>query len=209
MNKVLMVSLGCAKNLVNSEQMLYLLKQAGYEIVNEPGEADVAVVNTCGFIDSAVSEAIDKILELVDYKRYAGLKSIVVTGCMTERFREQVLKEMPEIDGILGTGRYSDIVQAVEESLAGEKPEKFGNIDAPVDEVERIVSTPTHYAYIKIAEGCDNRCAYCVIPSLRGKFRSRPMENILRETEELAKSGVKELIVVAQDITRYGTDIDG
>ena len=209
MNKVLMVSLGCAKNLVNSEQMLYLLKQAGYEIVNEPGEADVAVVNTCGFIDSAVSEAIDKILELVDYKRYAGLKSIVVTGCMTERFREQVLNEMPEIDGILGTGRYSDIVQAVEESLAGEKPEKFGNIDAPVDEVERIVSTPTHYAYIKIAEGCDNRCSYCVIPSLRGKFRSRPMENILREAEELAKSGVKELIVVAQDITRYGTDIDG
>jgi len=204
-----MVSLGCAKNLVNSEQMLYLLHEAGHEIVTEPWEADVAIVNTCGFIDSAVSEAIEKILELVDYKTYAGLKKIVVTGCMAERFREEVFREMPEVDAVVGTGSYGDIVSVVAETLDGERVERFGDLNANAEETPRIVSTPAHYAYLKIAEGCDNRCAYCVIPSLRGRYRSRPMDRVVAEAERLAKSGVKELLVIAQDITRYGTDLTG
>lgn len=207
--KIMMVSLGCAKNLVNSEQMLWLLRQAGFELTADAEKAEVAVLNTCGFIDSAVSEAIDKILELAQYKKTGSLKKLLVAGCMTQRYKGQVLDEMPEVDGLIGCGSYEQIVSAVKSALDGETPKLFGNIDAPLTETPRIVSTPRYTAYIKIAEGCDNRCSYCVIPSLRGRYRSRRFEDIVAEAEELAASGVKELIVVAQDITRYGTDLYG
>ncbi len=204
-----MVSLGCAKNLVNGEQMLHLLREAGYEITADLGETEVLIVNTCAFIDSAKQEAIDTILEFAELKKEGRLKKLLVAGCLSQRYRKEILKELPEVDGILGTGSYDEIVPAVEAALRGETPKLFGDISAPVSEAERIVTTGPGWAYLKIAEGCDNRCSYCVIPSIRGKYRSRPMENLLREAEGLAKLGVKELIVVAQDITRYGLDLYG
>ena len=207
--KVGMVSLGCAKNLVNGEQMLHLLRAAGYEITADLAETEVLIVNTCAFIDSAKQEAIDTILEYAELKKEGRLKKLLVTGCLSQRYRKEMLKELPEVDGILGTGSYDEIVPAVEAALRGETPEFFGDISAPVSEAERVVTTGPGWAYLKIAEGCDNRCSYCVIPSIRGKYRSRPMENLLREAEDLAKEGVKELIVVAQDITRYGVDLYG
>ena len=207
--KVGMVSLGCAKNLVNGEQMLHLLRAAGYEITADLAETEVLIVNTCAFIDSAKQEAIDTILEYAELKKEGRLKKLLVTGCLSQRYRKEILKELPEVDGILGTGSYDDIVPAVEEALRGLKPERFGDISAPVSEEDRIVTTGPGWAYLKIAEGCDNRCSYCVIPSIRGRYRSRSMENILREAEALAAQGVKELIVVAQDITRYGLDLYG
>jgi len=209
MANIALISLGCAKNQVNSEEMLYLLVKAGHTTVGEPQGADAVVVNTCGFIDSAKGEAIDHILELGELKRRGDLKKIIVTGCLSQRYGEDVLQEMPEVDAILGTGSYGEIVHALERVLQGERVAIFGDIDAPLEDRERIVVHSPGWAYLKIAEGCDNRCAYCVIPSLRGKFRSRPMENLLAEARRLAADGVRELILVAQDITQYGMDLDG
>lgn len=206
---VAFISLGCDKNRVNTEQMMALCVDAGMTLQTEPEDADVVVVNTCGFIDSAKSEAIDVILEMADLKAQGRLGAILVTGCLSQRYREEMLSELPEVDGIMGTGSYGDIVAAIDEVARGEKCEHFGDIHAPVPELPRILTTPGHYAYLRIAEGCSNRCAYCVIPSLRGKYRSRPMEEILQEARELAESGVKECIVIAQDITRYGVDLYG
>jgi ribosomal protein S12 methylthiotransferase len=207
--KVGLISLGCAKNLVNSEQMLALLSDAGYELVSDFIGADAVIINTCGFIDSAKSEAIENILEMAQLKEAGCLRKIIVTGCLAQRYRAEIEQELPEVDAILGVGSYADIVSALEATLRGETVRLFGDKNAPVDEVPRIVSTGPGWAYLKIAEGCDNRCAYCAIPDIRGRFRSRPMENILAEARELADAGIRECIVVAQDITRYGTDLYG
>lgn len=208
-NKVALISLGCSKNLVNSEQMLYLMCEAGMEIVPDPEEAEAVVINTCGFIEAAKSEAIDTIIEMGELKKAGKIKSIIVTGCLAQRYRDDILKELPEIDSVLGTGSYGEIVEAVVSSLKGRQVAKFGDIDGDIDETGRIVSTGPGWAYLRIAEGCNNRCAFCVIPYIRGKYRSRKMEDILDEARALAKTGTKELIVVAQDITRYGSDIYG
>lgn len=207
MAKVCLISLGCAKNLIDSEQMLSLMDGAGFEITADPAEADAAVINTCAFIESAKAEAIENIIRMGEYKETGKLKKLVVTGCLAQRYKDELMKEMPEIDALLGTGSVGEIVSV----LTGEcdKTEIFGDINAPIDESERIVSTGDAWAYIKVAEGCSNNCAYCVIPSLRGKYRSRPMEKIIAEAEELARGGLKELIVVAQDPTLYGVDLYG
>ena len=208
--KVYFLSLGCAKNQVNCEQMMSLTQSAGHEIVPDPAGADVAVVNTCGFLASACEEAIDNILNLAELKQTGALKKILVTGCMAQRYKADVLEELPEIDGILGTGSYGDIAAAVSEVMeTGLRPCHLGNIHTAPQGGPRILSTPPWYAYLRIAEGCDNHCAYCVIPSLRGKYRSRPMGELLDEAAELSSAGVKELLVIAQDITRYGTDLNG
>ena len=207
--KIAFISLGCAKNLVNTEQMMALTKAAGYEVTGQPEGADAAVLNTCGFIDAAKSEAIDHILELAELKQQGKLGKLLVAGCLSQRYQEEIRKELPEVDGVLGTGSYTEIVSALEEVLAGGHPARFGDIDHTDEDGPRMVTTPPYTAYLKIAEGCDNRCAYCVIPSLRGRYRSRTMESLLSEAKELADSGVKELLVVAQDITRYGTDLYG
>ena len=204
-----MVSLGCAKNQVNAEQMLFLLQQAGYEVSGTPEDCDLAIVNTCGFIDSAKQEAIDNILALGQLKAEGRLGKILVTGCLAQRYQEEIVKEMPKVDGILGTGSYYDIVAAVKKVLAGRQVLQFDDIDAPIDETDRILTTPEHYAYLKIAEGCDNQCSYCIIPQLRGRYRSRELDDVLYEARRLAQDGVKEIIVVAQDITRYGIDLEG
>ena len=205
-----MVSLGCAKNQVDAEQMLFLLQQAGYNVLPEPAGADVVIVNTCGFIESAKTEAIDNILAMAQLKAEGSVGKILVTGCLAQRYQEEILKELPEVDGVLGTGSYYDVVSAVKQLLDGaEGIEEYGDIQAPVQECGRILTTPKHYAYLKIAEGCDNHCAFCIIPTLRGKYRSRPMEKLIEEAKELAASGVKELIVVAQDTSRYGIDLYG
>ena len=205
-----MISLGCAKNQVNAEQMLFLLSQAGHELLPQPEGADIVIVNTCGFIDSAKQEAIDSILAMGEAKKLGLVGKILVTGCLSQRYQQEILTEMPEVDGILGTGNYADIVETVEKMQAGQTVSLFSSIDDDrIDGVPRILTTPEHYAYLKIAEGCDNHCAYCVIPSLRGKYRSRPMDELLREAKQLAESGVKELIVVAQDTSRYGLDLYG
>lgn len=209
MAKIGFISLGCAKNQVNCEQMMFLLRDAGHEILSDVEGADVVVINTCGFIDSAKSEAIDNIIAMGELKRSGAIGKILVTGCLSQRYRDEILTELPEVDGILGTGSYHEIVPAVEEVLSGGTPNRMGNINAPIDEVGRILTTPEHYAYLKIAEGCSNFCAFCIIPYLRGRYRSRSMEDILEEAEGLAQSGVKELIVVAQDTTLYGTDLTG
>ena len=206
---VAFISLGCDKNRVNTEQMMALCVDAGMTLQTEPEDADVVVVNTCGFIDSAKSEAIDVILEMADLKAQGRLGAILVTGCLSQRYRDEIAAELPEVDGVMGTGSYGDVVAAIDEVSRGEKCAHFGDIHASVPELPRILTTPGHYAYLRIAEGCSNRCAYCVIPSLRGKYRSRPMEEILQEARELAESGVKECIVIAQDITRYGVDLYG
>ena len=205
-----MVSLGCAKNQVDAEQMLFLLQQAGYNILPEPAGAAVVIVNTCGFIESAKTEAIDNILAMAQLKAEGSVGKILVTGCLAQRYQEEILKELPEVDGVLGTGSYYDVVSAVKQLLDGaEGIEEYGDIQAPVQECGRILTTPKHYAYLKIAEGCDNHCAFCIIPTLRGKYRSRPMDKLIEEAKELAVSGVKELIVVAQDTSRYGIDLYG
>lgn len=204
------ISLGCAKNQVNCEQMMALCAEAGYAIQTEPEGCDVVVVNTCGFLASACGEAIENILEMAELKKEGKIKKILVTGCMTQRYKGDIFNELPEVDGLLGTGSYGDIVSAVAEVMEkGTKPCHLGNIHTANQSGERILSTPPWYAYLRIAEGCDNHCAYCVIPSLRGKYRSRPMDELLDEAAELASAGVKELIVIAQDITRYGTDLNG
>ncbi|MDD6160208.1 MAG: 30S ribosomal protein S12 methylthiotransferase RimO, partial [Oscillospiraceae bacterium] len=205
--KIAFISLGCAKNLVNTEQMMALCQQAGHTVTGEPEGADVAVLNTCGFIDSAKSEAIDNILELGQLKAEGKLKKLLVTGCLTQRYPDDIRSELPEVDGMLGTGSYTDVVAAVEELMAGEKAEHFGDIHRTFEDGQRILTTPPYTAYLKIAEGCSNGCAFCIIPKLRGRYRSRAMDKLLEEAAELADAGVKELIVIAQDITRYGLDL--
>ena len=204
------ISLGCAKNQVDCERMMYRVQEAGHNVQADIVGADVVVINTCGFIDSAKSEAIDHILQTAALKDQGMVGKILVTGCLSQRYQQDILKEMPEVDGILGTGSYTEIVPAIEALLnTDDQILELGDIDAPEQETGRILTTPEHYAFLKIAEGCDNRCAYCIIPYLRGKFRSRQMDDVLYEARLLAASGVKELIVVAQDTSRYGTDLPG
>ncbi|MCH5183755.1 MAG: 30S ribosomal protein S12 methylthiotransferase RimO [Oscillospiraceae bacterium] len=207
--KVGFVSLGCPKNLLNTERMLSMLANEGFELVAEDTEADVVVINTCAFIESAKKEAIDNILDVAWLKEHHTLKGIVVTGCLPQRYGEEILKELPEVNCILGTGSFDRICGAVRAAYAGES---FCALD-PAEEIplggERVVTTPAHFAYLQIAEGCDNCCSYCVIPSIRGHFRSRPMGELVEEATELASLGVKELCLIAQDTTRYGEDLYG
>jgi ribosomal protein S12 methylthiotransferase RimO len=203
------ISLGCAKNQVDCEQMMYLMAQAGYVVQAEPENVDLVVINTCGFIDAAKSEAIDNILTVAQKKAEGSVGKLLVTGCLAQRYQEEILTELPEVDGVLGTGSYFDIVSAAKQVLAGETVREFASVHAPVRETGRILSTPRYYSYLKIAEGCDNCCAFCVIPKLRGRYRSRRLEDLLAEAERLARGGTKELIVVAQDTSRYGIDLYG
>ena len=203
------ISLGCAKNQVDCERMMFRVQEAGYTVSDGVVDCDVVVINTCGFIDSAKSEAIDHILRVAELKKAGRVGKILVTGCLSQRYPDEIRQELPEVDGVLGTGSYTEIVPAIEELLEDKHVEDLGSIDAPEVETGRIMTTPAHYAYIKIAEGCDNRCAYCIIPYLRGRYRSRQMDDVLYEARMLAESGVKELIVVAQDTSRYGTDLPG
>ena len=203
------ISLGCAKNQVDCERMMYRVQEAGHTVKADIVGSDVVIINTCGFIDSAKSEAIDFILQTAALKQEGLVGKVLVTGCLSQRYQQEILNEMPEVDGVLGTGSYTEVVPAIEALLSDEKVVDFGSIDAPEQETGRILTTPEHYAYLKIAEGCDNRCSYCIIPYLRGKFRSRQMDDVLYEARLLAASGVKEIIVVAQDTSRYGTDLPG
>ena len=203
------ISLGCDKNRVNTEQMMAMCLQAGMTVQEDVNGSDVVVINTCGFIDSAKTEAIETILSAAELKAAGEVKKILVTGCLSQRYRDEMMTELPEIDGMMGTADYGDIVSAVEQVMAGEDCTHFSDINGAVEELPRVLSTPTHFAYLRIAEGCSNSCAYCIIPKLRGKYRSRTMEHVLAEARQLADSGVKELIVIAQDITRYGMDWDG
>ena len=210
MARIGFISLGCAKNQVDCERMMYRVQDAGHEVTMDPAGCDVVVINTCGFIDSAKSEAIDNILQTAQLKDAGMVGKILVTGCLSQRYQHQILEQMPEVDGVLGTGSYHRIVPVIEALLSDDvEVEIFDSIDEPELETGRVMTTPEYFAYIKVAEGCDNRCSYCVIPSLRGKFRSRTMDDVLYEARLLAASGVKELIVVAQDTSRYGTDLPG
>lgn len=200
------ISLGCAKNQVDCERMMFRVQEAGFDVQADVVGCDVVVINTCGFIDSAKAEAIDFILQMGQLKEQGLIGKILVTGCLSQRYQNQILEEMPEVDGIIGTGNYAEVVSAIERLLADETVNDFGSIDTPEVETGRILTTPEHYAYIKIAEGCDNRCSYCIIPFLRGKYRSRQLDDVLYEARVLAANGIKELIVVAQDTSRYGTD---
>lgn len=200
------ISLGCAKNQVDCERMMYRVREAGHTVLPDLPGSDVVVINTCGFIDSAKSEAIDYILSTAALKAEGQVGKILVTGCLSQRYQGDILKEMPEVDGILGTGSYTKIIPAIEQLLSGHSVVDFGSIDAPEEEVGRVMTTPEHFSYIKIAEGCNNRCAFCIIPYLRGKYRSRQLDDVLYEARVLAANGTKELIVVAQDTSRYGTD---
>lgn len=204
-----MVSLGCAKNQTDAETMLSILADDGYKIVNNPELADTIIVNTCGFIDSAKQESIDAILEMAEYKETGRCKQLIVTGCLAERYSMDILSELPEVDAILGTGDYDRIAEIIRMSAeTNEKPIITGHIDrTPECELPRTLLTPPYSAYLKIADGCDNNCTYCAIPKIRGHFRSRSPKDIISEAESLAKGGVKELILIAQDTTRYGTDI--
>ena len=208
--KIGMVSLGCPKNQVDAEIMLYRLKEAGYEITGNEGEADLVIVNTCGFIEDAKREAIDNILELGQLKEDGSLKGLIVTGCLSERYKNEVIDEMPEIDALLGIGCNADIVSVVERVLSGEKGIALFAEKEKLDmDSDRILATPRYTAYLRVADGCDNCCTYCTIPSIRGHFRSRTMESVLDEANRLARRGVRELVVIAQDTTRYGEDIYG
>ncbi|MBW7572628.1 30S ribosomal protein S12 methylthiotransferase RimO [Caproiciproducens faecalis] len=204
-----LVSLGCAKNQVDGEMMMATLQKAGYEVRDDAALADAAIVNTCGFIDAAKKESIEEILELARLKAEGKIKAIVVTGCMAERYREEILKELPEVDAVAGIGADSDIAAVIEKALSGVKVESFPEKTLLPLSGERRLSTPGHFAYLKVAEGCDNRCAYCAIPFIRGAYRSRTMEDILGEAENLVRNGAKELILIAQDTTRYGWDLYG
>ena len=207
--KIAFISLGCSKNLINTEQMMALCKAAGHQVTGEPEGADVAVLNTCGFIDAAKSEAIEHIIALGELKQAGKLGKLLVCGCLSQRYPGEIKEELPEVDGLMGTGSYDQIVSAVEAVAKGENPDLFGDISATSEEGERLVTTPVYTAFLKIAEGCDNFCAFCIIPYLRGRYRSRPMEAILQEAKELADAGVKELILIAQDIGPYGKDLYG
>ena len=205
-----MVSLGCDKNRVDAEVMLSSLKERGYNIVNEPQDADIIIINTCGFIESAKQESIDTILEMAQNKGNGRCRGVIATGCMAQRYSKQLMEEMPELDAVVGTGSYTEIADVADEIIRGNHSIiKTGELNYNLDYEKRVISTPSHYAYIKIAEGCSNNCTYCIIPKLRGRFRSRPMEGIIKEAQELAAAGIKELILVAQDTTMYGRDIYG
>lgn len=207
--KIAIVSLGCAKNRVDAEMMLYKLKSAGFTLTDDPAKADVAIVNTCGFIESAKQESIEEIIELGKLKEEGTIKHIIVTGCLAQRYQEQISAELPEVSGVIGLGSNGDIVEAVESVLAGNHTESFPPVNMQPLDGMRIQSTPLHYAYLRVADGCDNRCTYCAIPLIRGGFRSRKMEDIIEEAEYLVEGGVRELNVIAQDTTRYGEDIYG
>lgn len=207
--KVGIISLGCAKNRVDAEMLLYRIRNAGYKLCEDVAMADVAIINTCGFIESAKQESIEEILELSELKKEGKIKAIIVTGCLAERYKEEVMKEIPEADAVVGIGANDDIVKIIDEVLQGKKQQCFPDKLLLPLEGGRIQSTPYYYAYLKIAEGCDNHCTYCAIPMIRGKFRSRKMEDIITEAKHLAEKGVKELVVVAQDTSLYGKDIYG
>ena len=207
--KIGMVSLGCPKNQVDAEIMLSKLQEGGFEIVNDPSEADLIIVNTCAFIESAKKESIENILDMASYKEDYPSVRILVTGCLAERYRSEIFEEIPEVDGVIGIGADNDICEICEKLLNFEKVESYPPKENLCFDGDRILTTPSYSAYIKIAEGCSNNCTYCAIPSIRGKYRSRPAESILAEAEKLAEGGVKELIVVAQDTTRYGEDLYG
>lgn len=206
--RVKVVTLGCEKNLVDSEIMSGLIHGRGYELVSEKEDATVIIVNTCGFIDAAKEESVNTILDMAELKQTANLKALIVSGCLTQRYKEELMKEMPEIDGIVGTGDFHKINEIVDEALAGKKPILVGNPIFNYDQaLPRRVTTPRYTAYVKIAEGCDNACTFCSIPIMRGKFRSRSMESIIAEVEQLAAQGVREISLIAQDSTNYGTDL--
>ena len=204
-----LISLGCAKNLVNSEQMIYLMDEAGFAMVSEPEGTDLVIVNTCGFIDAAKSEAIDTILEMAELKNAGKLGGIIVTGCLPERYKAEIAEELPEVDAFLGVGSFGDIVGAANAVLENRKVSLFADSSKAIDEIPRVISTGPAWAYLRIAEGCNNFCAFCAIPYIRGRYRSREMECILEEARDMAAHGIKEIIVIAQDITRYGTDLYG
>ncbi len=205
-NTVGIVSLGCAKNRVDAELMMYKLNEAGFKLVQDAAMADAAIINTCGFIESAKQESIDEILELAQLKKEGKIKAIIVTGCLAERYNSELMKELSEVDAVIGIGKNADIAAVVRKALDGEKVEAFPDkLDLPLDG-GRVQSTEPHWAYLKIADGCDNCCTYCAIPLIRGKFRSRKMEDIVAEAERLVRNGVKEINVIAQDTTRYGED---
>lgn len=207
---ILFISLGCDKNLVDSEVMLGLLAAKGYRMVDDEMQADIIIVNTCCFIHDAKEESIQTILEMAQYKTDGRLKVLVVTGCLAQRYQQEILDEIPEVDAVLGTTSYDKIVEAVEEALAGKGHVEVEDIDAlPLVDTRRLVTTGGHFAYLKIAEGCDKHCTYCIIPKIRGDFRSVPMERLVKEAGELAEQGVKELILVAQETTLYGKDLYG
>ena len=208
--KILFISLGCDKNLVDTEVMLGMLASRGYEMTNDEQEADIIVINTCCFIHDAKEESIQNILEMAEYKKNGSAKALIVTGCMAERYRQEILDEIPEVDEVLGTTAYDRILDAVDAALAGQQEVRTADLDAlPLPETKRLVTTGGHFAYLKIAEGCDKHCTYCIIPKIRGNFRSVPMERLLKEAQDLAEQGVKELILVAQETTLYGKDLYG
>ena len=208
--KILFISLGCDKNLVDTEVMLGLLASRGYEMTDDETQADIIVINTCCFIHDAKEESIQNILEMAEYKKSGQAKALIVTGCLAQRYRQEILDEIPEVDEVLGTTAYDRILDAVDAALAGNQEVILSDIDAlPLPKTKRLVTTGGHFAYLKIAEGCDKHCTYCIIPKIRGNFRSVPMERLVKETKELAEQGVKELILVAQETTLYGKDLYG
>ena len=208
--KILFISLGCDKNLVDTEVMLGLLASRGYEMTDDETQADVIVINTCCFIHDAKEESIQNILEMAEYKKQGKIKALIVTGCLAQRYRQEIIDEIPEVDEVLGTTAYDKILDAVDAALAGEHSVMLSDLDAlPLPDTKRLVTTGGHFAYLKIAEGCDKHCTYCIIPKIRGNFRSVPMEHLLKEAQELADQGVKELILVAQETTLYGKDLYG
>ena len=209
MTKVAFISLGCSKNLVDTEVMLHHLYKDGFEVVFEPEKAEIVIINTCGFIESAKQEAIDNILDAAELKQWGECKHIIATGCLVERYREEVMKELPELDAIVGVGSLDDIAEACRAVMRGEKYSSFKDKNTSPLGGGRILTTAPHTAYLKIAEGCDNRCTYCAIPLIRGKLRSRTIEDIVHEAQELDRAGVKELNLIAQDTTRYGLDLYG
>jgi ribosomal protein S12 methylthiotransferase len=208
--KVALVSLGCSKNLVDSEVMLNILSNNKYKLTRNTSSADVIIVNTCGFIESAKQESIDNIIELGQMKKDGNCKVLIASGCLAERYNDDLMKEIPELDAVIGTGDYKNILEVIESAMVGNKVVKFGNQEnVDIHELPRVLSATTGSTYLKIAEGCDNRCTYCIIPKLRGKYRSRKFEDVIKEAKQLAAQGIKELNVIAQDTTRYGMDLYG
>lgn len=208
--KLLFISLGCDKNLADSEEMLGLLTRNGHEIVDDENKAEAIIINTCCFINDAKEESVETILEMAEYKKAGTCRVLIVTGCMAQRYQKEIIEEIPEVDAVLGTTSYGDIVKAVEEAEKGRRFEEFKDIDyLPPDNGRRVLTTGGHFGYLKIAEGCDKHCTYCIIPSLRGRFRSVPMERLLAQAQDMAEQGVKELILVAQETTVYGKDLYG
>lgn len=207
---ILFISLGCDKNLSDSEEMLGLLTERGHHIVSSEEEADAIVINTCCFIHDAKEESVETILEMAEYKKAGSIKALIVTGCMAQRYKEEIIQEIPEVDAVLGTTSYGDIVKALDETLKGKSFQEFRDInELPAVSANRVITTGGHFGYLKIAEGCDKHCTYCIIPSLRGQFRSVPEERLVQQAEYMASQGVKELILVAQETTVYGTDLYG